>query len=110
GSERYRVSGRGELHLSILMENMRREGYEFSVSRPEVILREENGVLQEPFERVIVDVPSGSMGAVMESLATRKGSMTSMEPGETRARLEFRIPSRGLFGYRTNFLSMTQGE
>ncbi|HZJ08141.1 MAG TPA: translational GTPase TypA [Trueperaceae bacterium] len=110
GNERYRVSGRGELHLSILMENMRREGYEFSVSRPEVILREENGALQEPYERVVVDVPISSMGAVMESLATRKGTLTSMAPGETRARLEFRIPSRGLFGYRTIFLSITQGE
>ncbi len=110
GSERYRVSGRGELHLSILVESMRREGYEFSVSRPEVIMRESGGRRQEPYERVVVDVPVASMGSVVESLSSRKGTLTSMEPGETRSRLEFRIPSRGLFGYRTNFLSMTQGE
>jgi len=110
GSERYRVSGRGELHLSILIETMRREGYEFSVSRPEVIQRVENGVRLEPFERVIADVPNSAMGTVMEALATRKGTLFQMEPGETRSRLEYRIPSRGLFGFRTIFLSMTQGE
>ena len=110
GSERYRVSGRGELHLSILIETMRREGYEFSVSRPEVIQREENGVRLEPFERVLADVPNSAMGTVMEALATRKGTLRQMEPGETRSRLEYRIPSRGLFGFRTIFLSMTQGE
>jgi GTP-binding protein len=110
GGESYRVSGRGELHLSILIENMRREGYEFSVSRPEVILhRGEDGV-QEPFERVVVDVPSGSMGAVMEALASRRGALAHMEQVEGHARLEFRMPSRGLFGFRTLFLSMTQGE
>ncbi len=110
GSERYRVSGRGELHLSILVESMRREGYEFSVSRPEVILREEGGTRQEPYERVVADVPVTAMGAVVEALSARKGTLTAMEPGETRSRLEFRIPSRGLFGFRTTFLSMTQGE
>ena len=110
GSERYRVSGRGELHLSILIETMRREGYEFSVSRPEVIQREENGVRLEPFERVVADVPNSAMGSVMEALATRKGTLRHMEPGEARSRLEYRIPSRGLFGFRTIFLSMTQGE
>ena len=110
GTERYRVSGRGELHLSILIETMRREGYEFSVSRPEVIQREENGVRLEPFERVLADVPNSAMGNVMEALATRKGTLRQMEPGETRSRLEYRIPSRGLFGFRTIFLSMTQGE
>ncbi len=110
GSERYRVSGRGELHLSILIENMRREGYEFSVSRPEVILKEAGGALLEPFERVVADVPNSAMGSVMEALSSRRGTLQSMEPGESRARLEFRIPSRGLFGFRNIFLSMTQGE
>ncbi len=110
GSERYRVAGRGELHLSILIENMRREGYEFSVSRPEVIMREEDGQTLEPFERVVADVPNTAMGSVMESLTSRRGLLVNMDPGESRSRLEFRIPSRSLFGYRNMFLSMTQGE
>jgi GTP-binding protein len=110
GSERYRVSGRGELHLSILVENMRREGYEFSVSRPEVIMKQEDGATLEPFERVVVDIPNGAMGSVMESLTARRGVLVNMDPGEDRSRLEFRIPSRSLFGYRNLFLSMTQGE
>ncbi|HRP45988.1 MAG TPA: translational GTPase TypA, partial [Trueperaceae bacterium] len=110
GSERYRVSGRGELHLSILVENMRREGFEFSVSRPEVIMKEEGGSMLEPFERAICDIPNGAMGSVMESLTARRGVLVNMDPGESRSRLEFRIPSRSLFGYRNMFLSMTQGE
>lgn len=110
GGERYRVSGRGELHLSILIESMRREGYEFSVSRPEVIMKEEDGRRLEPYERVVADVPVSAMGAVVQALAERKGTIASMDPGETRARLEFRVPSRGLFGFRTQFLSLTQGE
>ena len=111
GGESFRVSGRGELHLSILIEQMRREGYELSVSRPEVIMKEIDGVQFEPFEHVIADVPTASMGAVMESLASRKGDLVNMAQDETgRARLEFSIPSRSLFGYRTSFLSMTQGE
>ncbi len=110
GSERYRVSGRGELHLSILVENMRREGYEFSVSRPEVIMKQEDGATMEPFERVLVDIPNSAMGSVMESLTARRGVLVNMDPGEDRSRLEFRIPSRSLFGYRNLFLSMTQGE
>ncbi|CAN5903154.1 translational GTPase TypA [soil metagenome] len=111
GGESFRVSGRGELHLSILIEQMRREGYELSVSRPEVIMKVVDGVQYEPFEHVIVDVPTVSMGAVMESLASRKGELVNMAQDETgRARLEFSIPSRSLFGYRTGFLSMTQGE
>src|SRR5690606_37385465 len=81
-----------------------------SVSRPEVIMREEGGRRLEPYERVVADVPVGAMGSVVQALAERKGTLTSMEPGETRARLEFRVPSRGLFGFRTSFLSMTQGE
>jgi GTP-binding protein len=110
GGELYRVAGRGELHLAILIEQMRREGYEFSVSRPEVILKEEGGVRHEPFEHVVADVPVDAMGSVMESLSSRRGTLLNLEQGEERARLEFSMPSRALFGYRTIFLSMTQGE
>ena len=110
GNESYRVSGRGELHLSVLIEQMRREGYEFSVSRPEVILKEVDGKVYEPFEHVIADVPEAVMGGVMESLSGRRGTLVNMTQDLGRARLEFSIPSRALFGYRTNFLSMTQGE
>ncbi len=110
GGESYRVSGRGELHLGILIEQMRREGYELSVSRPEVIMREIDGVRHEPYEHVIADVPEAVMGAVMESLSARKGALLNMGQELGRARLEFSIPSRALFGYRTLFLSMTQGE
>ncbi|MFN2321576.1 MAG: translational GTPase TypA [Trueperaceae bacterium] len=110
GGESHRVSGRGELHLGILIEEMRRDGYEFSVSRPEVILKNVEGVLSEPFERVVADVPLDAMGAVMESLSARRGQLVDMEQGETRARLTFSIPARGLFGYRNGFLSMTAGE
>ena len=110
GGELYRVAGRGELHLAILIEQMRREGYEFSVSRPEVIMRDVDGVKHEPFEHVVADVPVEAMGAVMESLSSRRGTLLNMEQGESRARLEFSMPSRALFGYRTQFLSMTQGE
>lgn len=110
GSESYRVSGRGELHLSILIEQMRREGYEMSVSRPEVILKEVDGETLEPFEHVIADVPETSMGQVMESLSSRRGTLLDMSQENGRARLEFSIPSRALFGYRNSFLSMTQGE
>ena len=110
GGESYRVSGRGELHLGILIEEMRRDGYEFSVSRPEVILKTIDGVLCEPFERVVADVPLDAMGAVMESLSARRGQLVDMEQGEVRARLTFSMPSRALFGYRNGFLSMTAGE
>ncbi len=111
GGESFRVSGRGELHLSILIEQMRREGYEFSVSRPEVILKEVEGKLHEPYEHVLADVPASVMGAVLESLSSRKGSLLNMTQDDTgHARLEFSIPSRALFGYRTHFLSLTQGE
>ena len=110
GNEQYRVLGRGELHLGILIESMRREGYEFSVSRPEVILKEVDGVQHEPFEIVVADVPNSATGAVMESLTSRRAQLTNMDAGEHRTRLEFRMPSRGLFGYRSQFLSLTQGE
>jgi GTP-binding protein len=110
GGESYRVAGRGELHLSILIEQMRREGFEFSVSRPQVILREIDGQVMEPFERVVAEVPVDSVGPVMETLSSRRGTLTNMEQGEDRATLEFLMPSRALFGYRNQFLSMTQGE
>jgi GTP-binding protein len=104
------VSGRGELHLGILIENMRREGYELQVSKPEVIIREMDGQKMEPLERLIIDVPEDSTGAVMESLGIRKAEMQNMiNHGNGNVRLEYLIPSRGLIGYRTNFLTMTRG-
>ncbi|MBN2983346.1 translational GTPase TypA [Cohnella algarum] len=104
------VSGRGELHLGILIENMRREGYELQVSKPEVIVREIDGVKSEPIERLLIDVPEESMGSVMESLGTRKAEMVNMiNNGNGQVRLEFLIPARGLIGYRTNFLTLTRG-
>lgn len=104
------VSGRGELHLSILIERMRREGFELQLSKPEVIEKEIDGVLSEPVERVQIDVPSEYTGAVMESLGERKGTMLNMTNyGSDQVRLEFLIPSRGLFGYGTEFMSQTRG-
>ncbi|MCA0753803.1 translational GTPase TypA [Paenibacillus sp. N4] len=104
------VSGRGELHLGILIENMRREGYELQVSKPEVIIKEIDGQKQEPYERLLIDVPEESMGAVMESLGTRKAEMVNMiNSGNGQIRLEFIIPARGLIGYRTQFLTLTRG-
>jgi GTP-binding protein len=110
GGESYRVAGRGELHLSILLEQMRREGYEFSVSRPEVILREQDGATLEPVERVVADVPASALGGVIEALTQRRGQLVDLQQGESRARAEFQVPSRGLFGFRTGFLSLTAGE
>jgi len=105
------VSGRGELHLGILIETMRREGYEFQVSRPQVILKEVGGKLEEPYEHLIVDVPNGSVGVVMEKLGGRKGEMRNMAPlSDTVTRIEFHIPSRCLMGFRTEFLTDTKGE
>ncbi|MFF2886778.1 translational GTPase TypA [Paenibacillus sp. NPDC057967] len=104
------VSGRGELHLGILIENMRREGYELQVSKPEVIVKEIDGIKQEPYERLLIDVPEESMGSVMESLGTRKAEMVNMiNNGNGQVRLEFIIPARGLIGYRTSFLTLTRG-
>ncbi|ADC48265.1 MULTISPECIES: translational GTPase TypA [Alkalihalophilus] len=104
------VSGRGELHLSILIENMRREGYELQVSKPEVIIREVDGVKCEPVERVQIDVPEEYTGSVMESLGERKGEMVNMtNTGTGQVRLEFMVPARGLIGYTTEFLSQTRG-
>src|SRR5699024_1189140 len=104
------VSGRGELHLSILIENMRREGYELQVSRPEVIIKKFDGVRCEPFERVQIDTPEEYMGSVIESLSQRKGEMQDMQnSGNGQIRLIFLVPSRGLIGYSTEFLSLTRG-
>src|SRR5436309_5063444 len=108
--DRFDVSGRGELHLSILAENMRREGYEFALSRPQVILKEVNGKLMEPYEALVVDIDDEHVGAIMEKLQERRGEMTDMvNPGSGRVRIEFKIPTRGLFGIRTEFLSETRG-
>ncbi|EFI70536.1 translational GTPase TypA [Lysinibacillus sp. HST-98] len=104
------VSGRGELHLSILIENMRREGFELQVSKPQVIIREIDGVKCEPFERVQIDVPEENVGSVIESIGTRKGEMLDMvNNGNGQVRLTFLVPARGLIGYTTEFMSMTKG-
>ncbi|MBF0713868.1 translational GTPase TypA [Gemella sp. GH3] len=109
-SDSWIVSGRGELHLSILIENMRREGYELQVSKPEVIIRNIDGVDCEPVERVQIDTPDESVGAVIESLGQRKGDMIDMQAdGNGQTRLIFNVPARGLIGYRTEFMSMTKG-
>ncbi len=108
--DKFRVAGRGELHLGILIENMRREGYELGVSRPEVIIKEVNGEKHEPFEQLTVDVEEQHQGTVMERLGTRGGDLQNMMPdGKGRVRLDFIIPSRGLIGFRTEFLTATQG-
>ena len=109
-ADKFKVSGRGELHLSILIENMRREGYELGVSRPEVIVREVNGEKEEPFEQVTVDVEEQHQGGVMEKLGQRGGDLKNMVPdGKGRVRLDYILPSRGLIGFRTEFLTATQG-
>ncbi len=106
----FKVSGRGELHLSILIETMRRQGYEFQVSRPEVILKEENGKIMEPVELLFIDLPEEYMGNVIEKLGVRKAEMQNMQPTDNGyMRLQFRIPSRGLIGYRSEFLTDTRG-
>ena len=109
-ADKFRVSGRGELHLSVLIENMRREGFELGVGRPEVIIQEVNGVKQEPYEQLVVDIEDVHQGGVMEKLGLRRGELKNMEPdGKGRVRLEYIIPSRGLIGFRTEFLTATQG-
>ena len=108
--DKFKVSGRGELHLSVLLETMRREGYELSVSRPEVILHAENGVQSEPWEQLTVDFAEPYQGAVMTRLADRKGELQDMSPdGKGRVRLDYRIPTRGLIGFRTEYLTATSG-
>ena len=109
-TDAFNVAGRGEMHLSILIETMRREGYEFSVSPARVLYREIDGKLCEPMERVVLDVPAESMGAVMEKLGQRKGEFIQMTPVGERMKLEFLVPTRGLFGYRSEFLTDTRGE
>ncbi len=110
GTDAFNVAGRGEMHLSILMETMRREGFEFSVSTPRVLTREIDGKLCEPIERMVADVPEECMGAVIEKMGRRKADLLSMTPMGSRYRLEFMVPSRGLFGYRNEFLTDTRGE
>ena len=110
GTDAFNVAGRGEMHLSILMETMRREGYEFSVSTPRVLTKVIDGKLCEPIERMVADVPEECMGSVIEKMGKRKGDLLSMTPMGNRYRLEFLVPSRGLFGYRNEFLTDTRGE
>ena len=110
-TDAFRVAGRGEMHLSILIENMRREGYELSVSTPRVLFKEgEDGRKLEPIERLVVDVPEESVGSVMEKMGSRKGELVSMHPQGSRMRIEFLVPARGLFGYKSEFLTDTKGE
>ena len=109
-ADRFRVLGRGEMHISILVENMRREGFEFQVSMPKVIYKEENGVTLEPIDNLTIDVPENQVSTIMGSMGVRKGELQNMSPKGSRIRLEFRIPSRGLFGYKTQFLTETNGE
>ncbi len=108
--DEFEVSGRGELHLSILLETMRREGYEVQVGAPRVIVREIEGKNHEPFERLVIDVPDRFASTVIGVLSGRKGQLVNVEPQGSRTRIEFKIPSRALFGFRTQFLTMTQGE
>ncbi len=106
----FRVQGRGELHLTILLENMRREGYELAVSRPQVLMKTIDGVLNEPYEALTVDVEEAHQGSVMEALGTRRAEMTDMVvDGRGRVRIEYRVPARGLIGFQGEFLTMTRG-
>ncbi len=109
-TDAFRVSGRGEMHLSILIENLRREGYEFQVGAPKALMKEIDGVKSEPIERMIADVPQDALGSVMEKMGSRKGELVSMNPKGDRMRVEFLVPARGLFGYRNEFLTDTKGE
>lgn len=109
-NERFRVSGRGELHLSVLIETMRREGFELAVGRPEVIVKEEDGVRTEPYEQLTVDIETEHQGSIMEALGERRADLKNMEPdGKGRVRLDYIIPARGLIGFRTEFLTLTSG-
>ena len=109
-TDSFKVAGRGEMHISILIETMRREGYEFSVSTPKVLFKEIDGQRCEPIERLYIDVPEAAMGAVMEKMGERKGDLVSMTPQGSRMKLEYLIPARGLLGYRNEFLTDTRGE
>ena len=110
GTDAFNVAGRGEMHISILIETMRREGYEFQVSTPRVLTKEIDGKVCEPIERMVADVPEASMGSVIEKMGKRKADLVSMTPVGSRYRLEFLVPSRGLFGYRNEFMTDTRGE
>ncbi len=109
-ADSYKVCGRGEMHLSILIETMRRDGYEFQVSSPKVLFKKEGDVLLEPMERLVVDVPEDKTGPVFSSMGVRKGELLQMENIGSRIRLEFKVPARGLFGYKSQFLTETRGE
>lgn len=109
-TDSFRVAGRGEMHLSILIETMRREGYEFQVSPPRVLYQEKDGKLCEPMERLVVDIPADAVGAVIEKIGSRKGDLLEMDPVGSRMKLNFLVPTRGLFGYRNEFLTDTRGE
>ncbi|MDD3170298.1 MAG: translational GTPase TypA [Candidatus Pacebacteria bacterium] len=109
-TDHYKVFGRGELHIAILLEKMRREGYELQVSQPQVIIKEENGQKLEPFEEVIIDVPEDMSGIIIEKLSKRKGAMTEMRPEQGHVRLVFEMPTRGLLGYKPDFVIDTRGE
>lgn len=109
-TDSFKVCGRGEMHLSILIETMRREGYEFQVSTPRVLYKEIDGVKCEPIERLLIDVPEDSVGAIMMKIGSRKGELLHMTPHSGRMRLEFLVPARGLFGYRSEFMTDTRGE
>ena len=104
-----RVAGRGELHLTILIENMRREGYELAVSRPQVLTRIVNGEVHEPYEALTVDIEDAHQGAVMEALGSRRAELSDMSLGNSRARLEYRVPARGLIGFQGEFMTLTRG-
>jgi len=106
----YKVFGRGEMHIAILLENMRREGYELQISQPQVIVKETDGVKYEPFEEVTITVPEEMTGTVIEKLSKRRGSMTEMKPDHSSIRIIFEIPTRGLLGYRNEFVVDTRGE
>jgi GTP-binding protein len=109
-TDSFNVAGRGEMHLSVLIETMRREGFELAVSTPRVLFRDIDGEKCEPIERLLIDVPKGAEGSVMEKLGPRKAELISMSPSGNRMELEFLIPSRGLFGYKSEFLTDTKGE
>lgn len=109
-ADSFKVSGRGEMHLSILIENMRREGYEFAVSKPKVLYKTIDGVLHEPIDTLVVDVPQENVGSIMSKMGLRKGELITMTPAGSRIKMEFSIPSRGLFGYKNEFLTDTKGE
>jgi GTP-binding protein len=109
--DKFQVSGRGELHLGILIENMRREGYELAISRPQVIIREIDGIMSEPYENVTIDVPEANQGGIMEEMGKRKGDLKDMAlDGKGRVRLDYLVPARGLIGFQTDFMTMTSGQ